>query len=310
MWPCRRPYRSPRLIRDADPVVCGTLCGVAGGCCRRSTSGWPPSSSARRPRAVRPPAGFCAARLAHSPPRRRPALHRACVLFRNLLPARLRQGHRRRRRPGPPRRGRRLPVRAAAVRLRSGYPVHRVIPDVPDGLQPPRKRQNAQRSRADERSDRRLDRPGDGGGHRHREISCSELMDLHLARIAESEPPAERDRQPRRGAGPRRGQRGRPDAVRRAGPLHGLPWAFKDTHDVAGWLHDVRLAAAPRPRPGPRRAGRRADPAGRGGADRQDQRAGVRGGEPHVQHRVRHDAQPGRPHAVTPAGRAGERRAR
>ncbi len=71
-----------------------------------------------------------------------------------------------------------------------------------------------------------------------REISCAELMDLHLARIAE------------RNGGPqglnaivsldegrardRASEADRtPDDER--GPLHGLPWAFKDTHEVAGW---------------------------------------------------------------------------
>ncbi len=56
----------------------------------------------------------------------RPGLHRTPLVVRDLLPDRLRQGHRRRRRPGPARRRRRLPVRAAAVSFGSGYPLERV----------------------------------------------------------------------------------------------------------------------------------------------------------------------------------------
>jgi len=73
---------------------------------------------------------------------------------------------------------------------------------------------------------------------RARQISCTELMDLHLARIAE------------RNGGPHvlnaivsldeeRAREGAREADQtpadRRGPLHGLPWAFKDTHEVAGW---------------------------------------------------------------------------
>jgi len=70
-----------------------------------------------------------------------------------------------------------------------------------------------------------------------REISARELLDLHLTRIAECNPrlnaivsldqeraeagAAEADAATARGEAP--------------GPLHGLPFAFKDTHDVAGW---------------------------------------------------------------------------
>ena len=69
-----------------------------------------------------------------------------------------------------------------------------------------------------------------------REISCSELMDLHLARIAERNPELNAivclDEE--------RARDGASEADRtpydERGPLHGLPWAFKDTHDVAGWL--------------------------------------------------------------------------
>jgi amidase len=68
-----------------------------------------------------------------------------------------------------------------------------------------------------------------------REISCAELMDLHLARIAEKNPQLnaivslDEDR----------ARDGASEADRapydERGPLHGLPWAFKDTHEVAGW---------------------------------------------------------------------------
>ncbi|QNN52584.1 amidase [Nocardioides mesophilus] len=72
---------------------------------------------------------------------------------------------------------------------------------------------------------------------RGKEISARELMELHLARIAEVNPAvnavvsldedralagaAEADRALARGE--------------TVGPLHGLPHAFKDTHEVAGW---------------------------------------------------------------------------
>lgn len=68
-------------------------------------------------------------------------------------------------------------------------------------------------------------------------ISCAELMDLHLARIAE--------RNPRLNAivslDEARARAGAESADRAlaagaaVGPLHGLPFAFKDTHAVAGW---------------------------------------------------------------------------
>ena len=64
---------------------------------------------------------------------------------------------------------------------------------------------------------------------------------------------------------------------------------------MAGWRTTYGSPLLRRPRPRARRAGRRADPPGRGGADREDQRAGVRGGQPHVQHGLRHHPQPGRP---------------
>ena len=61
-------------------------------------------------------------------------------------------------------------------------------------------------------------------------------MDLHLARISERNPELNAivslDEE--------RARDGASEADRtpydERGPLHGLPWAFKDTHDVAGWL--------------------------------------------------------------------------
>jgi amidase len=71
---------------------------------------------------------------------------------------------------------------------------------------------------------------------RARAISARELLDLHLARIAERNPELnaivsldeERARESAAAAD---------EALTKgdAGPLHGLPFAFKDTHAVAGW---------------------------------------------------------------------------
>jgi amidase len=72
---------------------------------------------------------------------------------------------------------------------------------------------------------------------RRKEISARELLDLHLARIAERNPELnaivslDEDRA-------RDGARAADDALANGagvGPLHGLPFAFKDTHAVAGW---------------------------------------------------------------------------
>ncbi|CUR60877.1 putative amidase [metagenome] len=71
---------------------------------------------------------------------------------------------------------------------------------------------------------------------RSREISARELMDLHLARISERNPRLNAivsldEERARAGAAAADALTGG-EAV---GPLHGLPFAFKDTHDVAGW---------------------------------------------------------------------------
>jgi amidase len=72
---------------------------------------------------------------------------------------------------------------------------------------------------------------------RTREISARELLDLHLARIDERNPQLnaivslDEDRA-------REGARAADEALASGaavGPLHGLPFAFKDTHAVAGW---------------------------------------------------------------------------
>jgi len=70
-----------------------------------------------------------------------------------------------------------------------------------------------------------------------KEISARELLDLHLARIAAVNPRVNAvvsldEERARAGAAEadERQARGEP-----LGPLHGLPHAFKDTHEVAGW---------------------------------------------------------------------------
>jgi amidase len=76
---------------------------------------------------------------------------------------------------------------------------------------------------------------------RRREISARELLELHLARIAERNPELnavvsldeERARTGAAAADEALVAAGRSGAE--TGPLHGLPFAFKDTHAVAGW---------------------------------------------------------------------------
>jgi len=72
---------------------------------------------------------------------------------------------------------------------------------------------------------------------RRKEISARELLDLHLARIAERNPELnaivslDEDRA-------RDGAKEADETLaegEEVGPLHGLPFAFKDTHVVAGW---------------------------------------------------------------------------
>ena len=70
-----------------------------------------------------------------------------------------------------------------------------------------------------------------------KEISARELMDLHLARIAEVNPAVNAvvsldEERARAGAAEADERLARGEPI---GPLHGLPHAFKDTHEVAGW---------------------------------------------------------------------------
>src|SRR4051794_3595211 len=72
---------------------------------------------------------------------------------------------------------------------------------------------------------------------RSREISARELLELHLARIAERNPEINAlvsldEERARAGAAAADQATARGDPL---GPLHGLPFAFKDSHDVAGW---------------------------------------------------------------------------
>ena len=70
-----------------------------------------------------------------------------------------------------------------------------------------------------------------------KEISARELLDLHLARIAATNPEVNAivsldEERARERAAEADEQLARGEEV---GPLHGLPHAFKDTHEVAGW---------------------------------------------------------------------------
>ncbi len=72
---------------------------------------------------------------------------------------------------------------------------------------------------------------------RSRRISARELLDLHLVRIAERNPQLNAivslDEERARLSADAADQA--TAGGDRLGPLHGLPFAFKDTHDVAGW---------------------------------------------------------------------------
>jgi amidase len=72
---------------------------------------------------------------------------------------------------------------------------------------------------------------------RAKQISARELLELHLARIAERNPQLNAivsldEERAREGAARADEATAREQA---GGALHGLPFAFKDTHDVAGW---------------------------------------------------------------------------
>jgi amidase len=72
---------------------------------------------------------------------------------------------------------------------------------------------------------------------RARTVSARELLDLHLTRIAERNPQLNAivsldEERAREGAAAADEATARGNEL---GPLHGLPFAFKDTHDVGGW---------------------------------------------------------------------------
>ena len=72
---------------------------------------------------------------------------------------------------------------------------------------------------------------------RRRDISARELLDLHLTRIAARNPQLTAivsldEERARAGAAAADEATARGDDL---GPLHGLPFAAKDTHDIAGW---------------------------------------------------------------------------
>jgi len=70
-----------------------------------------------------------------------------------------------------------------------------------------------------------------------REISCRELLDLHLERIARVNPTinAVVSLDPERAQAQAALSDKEVARGEELGPLHGLPHAFKDTHEVAGW---------------------------------------------------------------------------
>lgn len=72
---------------------------------------------------------------------------------------------------------------------------------------------------------------------RARDISARELLELHLARIGERNPELNAivslDEERARETAAQADERTALGVE--VGPLHGLPFAFKDTHDVAGW---------------------------------------------------------------------------
>ncbi len=72
---------------------------------------------------------------------------------------------------------------------------------------------------------------------RERTISARELLELHLDRIAQVNPAVNAvvSMDPERSRAEATAADERTAAGEELGPLHGLPHAFKDTHEVAGW---------------------------------------------------------------------------
>ena len=202
---------------------------------------------------------------------------------RGLVAAGLPQGHRRRRRAGAARRA--SPAGASVGRSPA-----------------------TDRAAGRVDLDRRVVGTGDGrGGRAHGDLG---------ARAARPAPGPDRRAQPASSTRSSRSTRSapgraRPRPTRRPargdalGPLHGLPFAFKDTHDVAGWRTTYGSPLFADHVPDARRPASSSGSARAGAvADREDQRAGVRGRLAHLQHGLRHHPQPGRP---DPVGRRLER---
>ena len=72
---------------------------------------------------------------------------------------------------------------------------------------------------------------------RAREVSARELLELHLQRIEATNPAVNAvvSLDPERARAQAAAADERTAAGAATGPLHGLPFAFKDTHEVAGW---------------------------------------------------------------------------
>ena len=200
-----------RVTYAADAVVGGMVGGVGQRMLGSVSGGWPGSSSAtsvapsRAPVAgSRPPSQPVGERRR---PRRPPA--RSSPLRRvrpGSPPRRLPQGRCRGGRPGPRRCDRRRGLRAPTVTAALGLTVDSTAREMAAAV-------------------------------RNRQISARELLELHLARIAERNPQLNAlvsldEERARAGAAAADEALAAGAAV---GPLHGLPHAFKDTHDVAGW---------------------------------------------------------------------------
>ncbi len=223
---------STAVSYDADAVVGGMIGGVGQRMLASVRSGWPGSSSATSTAAIAGTSGAARRRSEHrraAPARGRRRLHRA--RRGRALAQEIPHRRRRRRRAGPARRRRRRRLRAAAVTV-VGSPVTG-DPALLGGCNT-REVRSACRvtGGTHERPDGRLHRPRQGCRRTRREISARELLELHLDRIAERNPELnaivslDEERARRRGRR-RRGARPRRPSV---GPLHGLPFAFKDTH--------------------------------------------------------------------------------